>query len=120
MPVVDDLIEVGAMLKQSSVWRVLVLLGGMTLASACAAQPDTSAPYTEGKQYVALPAPHERDSSVGKVEVVEVFSYGCIHCAHFAPLVEKLAQELPEGVAFKMVAAPFSAAWVPYAREVGS
>lgn len=104
------------MFLRSSVLRILVLLGGVLLATACAAQTDAAAPYTEGKEYVTLPTPHQRDSSAGKVEVVEVFSYGCIHCAHFAPLAKKLSQELPKGVVFKLLPAPFSAEWLPYAR----
>lgn len=104
------------MFGRSSVLRVLVVLGGVLLASACAAQTDAAAPYTEGKEYVTLPTPHQRDSSAGKVEVVEVFSYGCIHCAHFAPIAEKLRQELPKGVEFKLLPAPFNEQWLPYAR----
>ena len=104
------------MLKRSSVLRILALLGSMALANACAAQTSPAAPYTEGKEYVTLPVPHERDSSVGKVELVEVFSYGCIHCAHFAPMAEKLSHQLPKGVVFKLMPAPFSAEWLPFAR----
>lgn len=104
------------MLKRSNGLRILVLLGGLVLATTCAAQAGTAEPYTEGKEYVVLPTPHERDSNVGKVEVVEVFSYGCIHCAHFAPAAEKLARELPKGAVFKLMPAPFNAQWLPFAR----
>lgn len=104
------------MIKPLARLRLLALLGGLLLASACSAAPDTAAPYTEGQQYVTLPAPHERYSAAGKVEVVEVFSYGCIHCAHFAPIAEQLRKSLPAGVVFKLVPAPFSDEWVPYAR----
>ncbi|TAL87682.1 MAG: thiol:disulfide interchange protein DsbA/DsbL [Rhodanobacter sp.] len=93
-----------------------LLLGGLLLTTACSAQSGASAPYAEGNQYVTLPAPHQRYSNDGKVEVVEVFSYGCIHCAHFAPIAEKLRKALPAGAIFKLMPAPFSAAWVPYAR----
>jgi thiol:disulfide interchange protein DsbA len=75
-----------------------------------------SAPYTEGVQYVTLPVPNQRYSAEGKVEVVEVFSYGCIHCAHFAPIAEQLRKELPKGAVFKLMPAPFSAEWLPFAR----
>ncbi len=95
--------------------RVLTLLAGLLLASACTAQSST-APYTEGNEYVTLPAPQQRLGSEGKVEVVEVFSYGCIHCAQFAPAAEKLRRQLPAGVAFKLLPAPFSAEWLPFAR----
>ena len=96
--------------------RLLTLLGGLLLASACSASPQANAPYTEGEQYVTLPSPHERFSPAGKVEVVEVFSYGCIHCAHFAPSAEQLRKSLPKGVVFKLVPAPFNEQWLPFAR----
>ncbi|MEO7072413.1 MAG: thiol:disulfide interchange protein DsbA/DsbL [Rhodanobacter sp.] len=96
--------------------RLAALLAAFMLASACTAQPATPAPYTEGNEYVTLPAPYQRYSNDGKVEVVEVFSYGCIHCAQFAPFAEKLRKELPKGAVFKLVAAPFSAEWLPFAR----
>lgn len=96
--------------------HVLLLTAGLLLTSACTAQSSTPAPYTEGSEYVTLPAPQQRYSSAGKVEVVEVFSYGCIHCAQFAPIAEKLRKQLPAGVEFKLMPAPFSAEWLPYAR----
>ncbi len=79
-------------------------------------QPTASAPYTEGRAYVTLPAPHQRYNGKGKVEVVEIFSYGCIHCAEFAPYAEKLRTSLPPGVVFKLLPAAFNQAWMPYAR----
>jgi len=45
-----------------------------------------------------------------------VFSYGCIHCAHFAPLAEELRKQLPAGVKFKLLPAAFNDQWVPFAR----
>jgi thiol:disulfide interchange protein DsbA len=103
------------MFKRFAHLRVFTLLVGLLLASACTAQSST-APYTEGNEYVTLPAPQQRLGSEGKVEVVEVFSYGCIHCAQFAPAAEKLRKQLPAGVTFKLLPAPFSAEWLPYAR----
>jgi len=105
------------MLKRFARLHLLTLLiGGLVLASACTAQSNATAPYTEGNEYVTLPAPYQRYGNDGKVEVVEVFSYGCVHCAQFAPVAEKLRKQLPAGVEFKMLPAPFSAEWLPYAR----
>lgn len=109
-------------MKTFSRWRVLALAAGLLLTAACTAQPSAPAessapaPYTDGTEYVTLPAPQQRLSNDGKVEVVEIFSYGCVHCAHFAPMADKLRKELPAGVVFKLLPAPFSAEWVPYAR----
>jgi len=104
------------MIKHLARLRLLTLLGGLLLASACVAAPDAPASFTEGDQYVSLPAPAQRLSPEGKVEVVEVFSYGCIHCAHFAPMAEQLRKSLPKGVVFKLLPAAFSEQWVPFAR----
>jgi thiol:disulfide interchange protein DsbA len=100
-------------------FRLITALCSVLFASACSASsPDTStqAPYTDGNQYVTLPAPHQRVSPSGKVEVVEVFSYACIHCAEFSPYADELRKSLPPGVEFKLVPAPFNEAWVPFAR----
>jgi thiol:disulfide interchange protein DsbA len=104
------------MFKRFARLHVLALFGGLLLASACTAQSSAPAPYTDGSEYVTLPGPHERYSKDGKIEVVEVFSYGCIHCAKFAPVAEKLRKQLPAGVEFKLMPAPFSAEWLPFAR----
>jgi thiol:disulfide interchange protein DsbA len=96
--------------------RLTLLLCGFVLTAACSAQgTDAKPPFTNGVEYVTIPHP-ERLSPSGKIEVVEVFSYGCIHCAHFAPYAEKLRKSLPKGVQFKLLPASFSPAWEPFAR----
>jgi len=99
-------------------FRLATLLCGLLLTTACsAATPDTAAvPFTDGNQYVTLQAPYQRDSNSGKVEVVEVFSYACIHCAEFSTYADELRKSLPKGVEFKLVPAPFNDSWVPFAR----
>jgi len=106
------------MFKRFARLRVAALLAGLVLTSACTASNSnpSAVSYTEGKEYVTLPGPAQRYSADGKVEVVEVFSYGCIHCAHFAPKAEELRKQLPPGVKFKLLPAAFSDAWLPYAR----
>lgn len=106
------------MFKRFASLRALCVIAGLMLASACTAtgSGDAAAPYTDGAEYVTLPAPAHRLSNDGKVEVVEVFSYGCIHCAHFAPLAEELRKQLPAGVKFKLLPAAFNDQWVPFAR----
>jgi protein dithiol oxidoreductase (disulfide-forming) len=98
--------------------HLFALLCGLVVTSACSASPaDAGAPpFTDGVEYVSLPAPYQRVSPTGKVEVVEVFSYACIHCAEFSPYVDELRKSLPKGVEFKFVPAPFNDMWVPFAR----
>lgn len=100
-----------------TVKHTLIALTALLLTTACSAQDagPSAQHYTEGDQYVTIASP-QRYSDKGKVEVVEVFSYGCIHCAHFAPYMDKLEKSLPKGVVVHYVPAIFSQAWVPYAR----
>src|SRR5215469_1552879 len=97
--------------------RLIALLCGLAVTSACSASTSTAqAPFKDGAEYVTLRAPYHRASPSGKVEVVEVFSYACIHCAEFSPYADDLRKSLPNGVELKLVPAPFNDTWVPFAR----
>lgn len=52
----------------------------------------------------------------GKVEVIDVFWYGCPHCFSFLPFVEQWVQTAPEDVDFKRMPAIFRPSWEPHAR----
>ena len=52
----------------------------------------------------------------GKIEVVEVFSYTCPHCASFEPLVRAWRARQPADVKFTPVAGPFGGNPEPFAR----
>ena len=43
----------------------------------------------------------------GQVEVVEIFAYTCVHCAHFAPALDAWKSTLPKGVRFNYVPAAY-------------
>jgi len=99
--------------------RLSILFVGLALTAACSARPAddaSAATYTDGQQYVATTTPARLDPKDGKVEVVEVFSYGCVHCAHYEEYAEKLQKELPKGVVYHAVPAAFNDAWLPYAQ----
>lgn len=71
----------------------LILLAGAAFA---AAQP---ALYVEGTHYQAIAEP-VRTADPNKIEVTEVFWYGCPHCYAFEPLLESWVEKLPSDVAF--------------------
>jgi thiol:disulfide interchange protein DsbA len=116
-----------------------LLACGLLLTAACSAQDDgtSSAPatastatstappapaaattthFTEGSEYVTLALPPGQAAPTGPVELVEVFSYGCPHCAEFAPYMDKLRAQLPKDVEVRYMPAVFSPAWMPYAQ----
>jgi thiol:disulfide interchange protein DsbA len=59
--------------------------------------------YTEGQHFSALPAAQGTSSSPGKIEVAEVFWYGCSHCYNLEPLLSDWVKRLPDDVAFVRV-----------------
>ena len=87
---------------------------------AAVAAPETYAAQTwdAGKHYVVLPAPQRTNVAAGKVEVLEVFSYGCIACNGFQPVVEKLKSSLPANAQLAFLPASFipSESWPMFQR----
>ena len=55
--------------------------------------------FKEGEHYVRLPNP-VRTANPDKIEVAEVFWYGCGHCYSFEPQLQKWHKTLPESVLF--------------------
>jgi len=83
----------------------MALLTG-TLALDAYAGP---APWVEGRNYVELrPAQHTHVPR-GKVEVLEVFSYGCPACEAFQPVIRRLERSLPADAQMAFLPASFSA-----------
>jgi len=56
--------------------------------------------YREGAHYQRFANAQGTSSSPDKIEVAEVFWYGCPHCYSFEPYLEKWKKTLPADVAF--------------------
>lgn len=52
----------------------------------------------------------------GKVEVVEIFYYGCIHCYHYEPHLLKWLQQKPDDVVFRRMPVIFNQGQIPLAK----
>ena len=73
------------------------------------------AKYVEGTNFFRLKEP-QPVSTGNKIEVLEVFSYACIHCAHLEPVLQKWRVGMPKNVAFVGLPAVFQEGWAAYAR----
>jgi len=100
--------------------RKLALLAiGAILASVAGLAG--AAALTEGVQYTVF-RPAQPTESPGKIEVTEYFWYGCSHCYHLEPSLEKWIKTLPKDVVFRRVPAVFPGrdggpgAWAPGAK----
>ena len=68
----------------------------------------------DGKyQRLATPQP---TSDPDKIEVVEIFWYGCPHCNNFQPYLHPWLKKLPDDVAFTRMPAIFRPDWEIHAR----
>ena len=76
-----------------SLLAFVLLFSGAALVSA---QP---ALYVEGTHYEAISEP-VRTADPNKIEVTEVFWYGCPHCYAFEPLLDSWVAKLPSDVMF--------------------
>lgn len=81
-------------------------------AHAAAATP---AATEVGKNYFLIEPP-QPTASGDKVEVLEVFSYACVHCAHFQPYADEIRSKLPDYAQFSYMPAIFNEQWEAYAR----
>lgn len=96
----------------------LVLLSCLLMA-ACNAQDSSAAgaasSYRDGVDFQTLPRPVNTEDS-SRIEVAEVFWYGCIHCYRLEPTLENWVAALPEDVNFVRVPAMWAPAMELHAR----
>ncbi|KQT36506.1 thiol:disulfide interchange protein DsbA/DsbL [Methylophilus sp. Leaf414] len=86
----------------------LMLLAGLT-STAVSADPQMGIQFDQVTQQIATEQP-------GKIEVMEIFWYGCPHCYHMEQPLEAWVKKLPADVYFKRVPALPNAGWAPMAK----
>ena len=86
--------------------RLLALLAFACLLPAAHAQGTDK--WVEGHHYYAINPQLRTSVPAGKVEVTEVFSYGCPHCSNFRPVIKQLKASLPSTAQLVFVPASFN------------
>ena len=91
--------------------------GTAAAATAPASAPTPPAPpaepfvdtgkWVEGKNYFRIEPAQPKATSTDKIEVTEVFSYGCPACNQFHPVVGQLAASLPSNATMAYLPASF-------------
>ena len=91
--------------------RNLILSAALVTASLFGITAQAAdVPLEAGKTYVELTNPVPV-SVPGKIEVVELFWYGCPHCYAFEPTINPWVEKLPKDVNFKRIPAMFGGPW---------
>ncbi len=75
----------------------------------------TSLSQAESLGYQTL-SPAQPTQNKDKIEVIEFFWYGCPHCYHFEPVLEKWLKTKPANVEFIRQPAIFSSLWGKHAK----
>ncbi|QTR50483.1 thiol:disulfide interchange protein DsbA/DsbL [Candidatus Thiothrix anitrata] len=89
------------------------------LAPAQTSAPTPAAPtlnVREGVHYTVISPPIPTQAPQGKVEVVEMFWYGCPHCYTLEPTIHRYLQSKPDNVVFQQVPSTLSPRWAYHAK----
>jgi protein dithiol oxidoreductase (disulfide-forming) len=87
-----------------------VIVAALAAMLALSGMPLYAQDFEVGVHYELLPIP-VATVDPSKIEVVEVFSYGCPHCFDFDSTIESWRAKQPADVAFRRVPAMFRAEW---------
>ncbi|GLX89622.1 thiol:disulfide interchange protein DsbA/DsbL [Pseudomonas weihenstephanensis] len=91
--------------------RNLILSAALVSASLFGMSAQAAdVPLVAGETYVELSNPVPV-AEPGKIEVVELFWYGCPHCYSFEPVINPWAEKLPADVHFVRIPAMFGGPW---------
>jgi thiol:disulfide interchange protein DsbA len=72
--------------------------------------------FVEGRDYIELNPLLPTTAPEGQVEVAELFWYGCPHCYHLEPVIEKYLKEKPDYVTFTRVPGTLNPNWNYHAK----
>ena len=95
------------LVKRAGCLAALLILFGV--GSALAQQ------LVVGRDYTLINPPQPTTSG-NKIEVLEFFWYGCIHCYHLESPLKAWLKRKPADVEFRYVPAAFNSSWLPLAR----
>jgi thiol:disulfide interchange protein DsbA len=101
-------------METTKLWVVLLvaLIWAITAYAEDEAQP---LDIEEGFQY-QLVIPPQPTANPQRIEVVEVFWYGCPHCYHFEPYIERWLARKPDNVDFVRMPSVLNPRWTLLAR----
>lgn len=99
---------------------LIVLLTSFFIFNVSIAEEEASQPAEDfaalaGYNY-ELVSPPQPTESKDKIEVLEIFWYGCPHCYHFEPELEVWLERKPDDVIFRRMPGIFRSSWRPHAR----
>jgi thiol:disulfide interchange protein DsbA len=102
-------------LRHVIVGSVLILIAVVLGLGIYHTTRSPSGTFAVGEHYVVLDTTSRRRPGE-PILVQEFFSYGCVHCRNFDPMIEAWKKDLPADVLFQRVPVTFSPAWTLLAQ----
>ncbi len=97
------------------VWAFILCLFGFAELALIAAAQEATDKFVLGKHYQAV-IPAQPVQTGDKIEVLEVFWYGCPHCYDFEPYVNRWLSTKAPDVEFRRMPAVFRPNWSAHAK----
>ena len=91
-------------------------LGAFLLTLLVASTTSATDKFFVGKDFEQISPIVKTQATKGKVEVVELFWYGCSHCFAFETEISTWENQKPEFIELRRVPAIFDSKWVSHAR----
>ena len=89
--------------------KILFLFLMLLTSLSFAVEPEAGSNFEKTVQVVPT-------DNKDKIEVAELFWYGCIHCYQMDPILSEWVKKLPKDVYFKRIPAIPRPDWAPMAR----
>jgi len=84
--------------------KILAMMAALLITTTASAEN-----YTAGFEYRSINEQPVADPA--RIQVVEFFWYGCPHCFHFEPYVNRWLSDKPANVDFIQIPAPLNKSW---------
>ena len=98
------------LIRNVIIGAALLLIAAIAIYGTLYSSGATVGEFAEGEHYALIDDAKPRRPG-SPVVITEYFSYGCIHCKNFDPLIEEWLPSLPDGVRFERAPVSFSPAW---------
>ncbi len=97
-------------MKLRHYWLLLILLPCLAFAGS-----NDAGPFKAGVEYDVMAKPQPTQTG-DKVEVLELFWYGCPHCYKLEPYIEQWLEHKPANATYIRLPAVFNASWMIHAK----
>ncbi|MEN9503765.1 MAG: hypothetical protein RI964_3050 [Pseudomonadota bacterium] len=103
-------------MKQAVSRAFSILLLAMATLTGCIPDSSQAEEFKQGEQFNVIDPPIPTQAPTGKVEVTELFWYGCPHCYALEPTIETFLKNKPDNIVFQRVPATLSPRWAYHAK----